>query len=101
MGTAMNELLIGAVVENAAVTKHFAGLIDEVRIWNVARTQAAIGATMSQLLTGTEPGLVGYWAFETASDQATDASPYANHGRLGAASGVDPADPVGSTDVPF
>lgn len=37
------------------------GLISEVRVWNVARTQAEIQADMNRTLAGDEPGLVGYW----------------------------------------
>jgi hypothetical protein len=36
------------------------GAVDELRIWNIARSQAEIQATMAVHLTGTEPGLVGY-----------------------------------------
>jgi len=42
----------------------FAGLIDEVRLWNIARTQEEIQSTMHTTLSGKEPGLVGYWRFE-------------------------------------
>jgi len=40
------------------------GMIDEVRIWNVVRTQAEIKASMSCKLTGDEPGLLAYYDFE-------------------------------------
>ena len=44
----------------AAPAGFFAGDVDEVRIWNVARTQAEIQAAMtSELTTGT--GLIGRW----------------------------------------
>lgn len=37
------------------------GNIDEVRIWNVARTQEEIQQNMKHELSGNEPGLVAYW----------------------------------------
>jgi hypothetical protein len=55
---------------------HFIGLMDEVRIWNVARTEAEIAATMRQRLTGNEPGLVAYWRFDDrGGPTAVDSSP--------------------------
>jgi len=39
----------------------FNGLIDDVRLYNVARTGAAIAADYQQQLVGNETGLVGYW----------------------------------------
>ena len=39
----------------------FGGQLDEVRIWNVARSEADIKATMSKPLDGDEEGLVAYW----------------------------------------
>ncbi len=37
------------------------GDVDEVRIWNVVRTQAEIAQNMYTHLSGNEAGLVGYW----------------------------------------
>lgn len=42
----------------------FHGLMDEVRIWNVARSAADITADFRRELNGNEPGLVAYWNFE-------------------------------------
>jgi hypothetical protein len=42
------------------------GLIDEVRLWRVARTQEEIRATMNSALTGEEEGLAGYWNFDNS-----------------------------------
>jgi len=42
----------------------FQGNLDEVRLWNYARTQAQIAANMNQTLTGTQPGLVAYYDFD-------------------------------------
>ena len=46
------------------------GEIDEFRVWNVARTQEQIRASMHTTLKGDEADLVGYWNFEngTAND---------------------------------
>jgi hypothetical protein len=55
---------------------HFIGWMDEVRIWNVARSEAEIAATMHQRLAGNEPGLVAYWRFDdTGGTTAMDSSP--------------------------
>ena len=36
------------------------GYLDEIRMWNIVRTQEEIQATMNKTLTGNEPGLVAY-----------------------------------------
>ena len=43
----------------------FQGSIDDVRIWNKARTQAEIQADLIRELTGKETGLIGYWNFNS------------------------------------
>jgi len=42
-------------------------MIDEIRAWNVAKTQAEVQDAALQALTGQEPGLVGYWNFDNPS----------------------------------
>lgn len=72
----------------------FNGSIDEVRIWNVARTTEEIHENMHSLLTGDEEGLVGYWRFNEGLGQiANDLSPYENHGQLGHTPNKDNGDP--------
>nr|NQU89287.1 choice-of-anchor D domain-containing protein [Bacteroidota bacterium] len=44
-------------------TLYFNGEIDEVRVWNYARTQEEIQSSMYTSLTGDEAGLQGYWNF--------------------------------------
>ena len=46
----------------------FAGSLDEVSIWRVARSAAEIQADMFRSLSGAEPGLVAYWPFDDDSD---------------------------------
>jgi|GEM_PF-1771008 len=51
---------------------YFDGRIDEVRIWDITRSQTQIRDTMCQKLTGNETGLVGYWRFDReTSDTST------------------------------
>ena len=59
----------------------FDGLIDEVRIWNIARPQEHIRATMNEKLQGNEPDLVAYFSFNDGTGY--DSSQHSgNHGRL-------------------
>ena len=61
-------------------TQYWPGMLDEVRIWNLARTHEEIRSTMNAPLTGDEPGLAGYWNFDDGT--ADDLSPSGNHGAL-------------------
>ncbi len=46
----------------------FNGLIDDVRLWNTARTADDIQRNMQRTLSGNESGLQGYWKFDEGSD---------------------------------
>ena len=65
---------------------YLTGEMDEVRIWEHARSEEEIRGTMNRRLTGSEPGLAGYWNYnEVLDDQNVyDFSPYGSHGTLGA-----------------
>ena len=58
----------------------FQGQLDEIRIWNIARTSQEIQHTMYTTLTAAEEGLVGYWNFDDGS--AADKTAHSNHGSL-------------------
>jgi hypothetical protein len=70
----------------------FNGLVDELRIWSVARTDAEIMGAYDKALAGNEAGLVGYWKFDeaagatTAVDSVTTAGHVAHPGTLMATS---------------
>jgi Concanavalin A-like lectin/glucanases superfamily len=62
---------------------HFTGIMDEVRIWNIARAKSDIQSTMWTILSGTETGLTGYWQFNEASGTtASDLTASHNYGTL-------------------
>ena len=48
----------------------FEGQLDNAGVWNVARTQTEIQASMNGEVTGAESGLLGYWSFD--EDSSTD-----------------------------
>jgi len=59
------------------------GVIEEVRIWNVARTEAEIQMDMHREIFGAEPGLAGYWRFnEGSGNTAFDQTSNGNDGTL-------------------
>ena len=65
------------------------GQLDEVRLWNVARTQGQIQASMMGELTGSEPGLVGYWPLDEGTGTVVrDRTANGNNGTLGGAFGA-------------
>ena len=62
---------------------HFLGQMDEVRIWNIARTQAQIQSAMYSTLVGTETGLTGYWPMnEGSGTTVSDKCSAGNNGAL-------------------
>lgn len=64
-------------------TLRFKGMIDEIRIWNRALTQGEIQNEMCKKISGTEPGLIGYWTFdEITGSTVVDKSPNGFDGQL-------------------
>ncbi|MDD4374710.1 MAG: T9SS type A sorting domain-containing protein [Bacteroidales bacterium] len=89
--------LIGAALKQGSLISghYFPGKIDEVRIWNTARTEAEIRENMMRNLAGNENGLVAYYRFDhldgtTLYDQTSNA----NNGTL---TNMEPADWVASS----
>jgi hypothetical protein len=78
----------------------FDGDIDEVRIWNLARTPADIQAAMNVRLSGTLGGLVAYYRLNDGSGQTvTDSSGNARNALLGTKGSVQILDPSWMTDL--
>lgn len=57
-------LQIGVINYGGSPSQYLDGKVDELRIWNVARTQTEINNNKNIELTGSESGLVAYYPFE-------------------------------------
>lgn len=67
--------------------QYFDGIIDEVRVWNVVRTQTQIQDNMRAALDGDETGLAGYWKLDEGSGSTTaDSTANSNDGTINGAS---------------
>jgi hypothetical protein len=76
--------------KNTNDSLYFDGCIDEVRIWNTARTQQQIQDNMNAELVGNESGLVGYWKLnEGTGATANDSTSNNNDGTISGASWTD------------
>lgn len=77
----------------------FPGKIDEVRVWNIGRTEKQIKSTMNSKLSedyysAPDSGLVAYWNLDEGSGQVIfDLSRNGNNGILGSSNSTDKKDP--------
>lgn len=63
--------------------EYWPGSMDEVRIWNVARTASDIQTSRSNRLSGAESGLVGYWRFDEGTNSILfDATAFGRNGTV-------------------
>ncbi|WP_197371087.1 LamG-like jellyroll fold domain-containing protein, partial [Streptomyces clavuligerus] len=87
------ELRIGADRDGA----FFAGVVDEVRVWDRARAQVEIGDERAHRLIGNEPGLAAYYRLDEGSGtRVYDQTDTAAHGTVaGGARWVTSLAPVG------
>lgn len=61
INTSSGNMRIGQRVD---AQRHFDGTIDEVRVWNYAKTQAEIVSTLGNELCSPQAGLVAYYRFD-------------------------------------
>ena len=72
---------IGRQQPTACQCNHFNGTMDELRIWNVARTQAQIQANMNFTVANNSTGLAAYYKFDEGTGSTTaDATSNGNNG---------------------
>jgi proline iminopeptidase len=74
------DLFIGKGDPEYSSGEYFHGVLDEIRLWNVARSEQEIRTTMNARLAGEEKGLVAYWNFDDGT--VNDLSGHANHGQF-------------------
>jgi hypothetical protein len=87
-------LMIGVDFGNGSTPRSFDGRIDEVRVWNTARTESDIRSGMNRILDGDESGLVAYYRMDAISGSVvTDETGNGHHGE---ATNMDDADRVAS-----
>ena len=81
--------VVGQEWRGSELSDFFEGVIDDVRIWNKARTPEEIRETMNHSLTGLEDGLIGYWRFnEGLGTTVADATGNSNDGTVHGASWI-------------
>lgn len=78
---------------DSLISRPWHGSIDEVRIWNVARTQTEIQNNTDSPLTGSEAGLAHYYRFDATAGQVAVDSAGGSDGLLGSTTGEDINDP--------
>jgi hypothetical protein len=95
---------MGCTLSGTSPSSLLVGGLDEVRVWNIGRTQTQINSTRFSVLNGNEAGLVGYWRLNEGGGQTAANSASATTGSLNgtlgasaAASIDDPAWSFGST----
>ncbi len=80
------------------------GFLDEVRLWDIARSEQQIAADYNKILDPTTAGLVGYWNFDEEDGQTIyDITGNGNNGLLGATDAIgldDPTRVVSTAPVP-
>jgi gliding motility-associated-like protein len=83
------------------VIYRFHGTVDEIRLWNRGLSEAEIRSTMCVNLTGSEPGLIGYWNFnETKGNTVFDLTDNGNNGTFeGTPKRVTSGAPIGDESI--
>lgn len=92
-GSSQAVLHVGGIINNASRNWTFQGEVDEVQVWDIARSEEEIAAGLNVGLTGSEPGLRAYYKMsDGAGTSLTDDSVNDWTGTLHDGGGDVPAD---------
>ena len=93
-----NDLKIGKFIHNGN-DRFYNGKIDDIRLWNLARTASQIKGYRFSTLKGIESGLTGYWKADTGSGTVLyDQTSSANNGQILGASWLIEDSPINFSD---
>jgi hypothetical protein len=83
-------ITIGRSIDSGGPGRYLSGQIDDVRIWNLARSQQDIRSSRFHRLQGNEAGLIAYWPMDEAIGSTTvpDVSGHSNDGTLQRGAGL-------------
>lgn len=71
------------IIGSDGSSNHLTGLLDDVRVYDAARSSSDVASDFAMELTGSEANLVGYWKFnENQGLSVGDASAHGNNGTL-------------------
>src|SRR5699024_7961174 len=73
------QFTVGAYRDGDEYVAGFAGQVQQVRLWDHARSEEQLSDTMFRPLTGAEDGLAAYWPLQ---DSCIDGTGRGNDGRL-------------------
>lgn len=80
--------------DNVPASYYFCGQIDEIKVWDYARSGSEIKNSYLVKIDPNTPGLVGYWQFdENDGQEIQDSTLHRNHGYLGGTNQIEPSDP--------
>ncbi len=90
----VNPTIIGMGGRTTNMDRFFSGIMVDVRMWNIARSQSELQGNMNKFLEGNEDGLIGYWRMDEGSGQTVfDLSNSGYDLQLGSTSNTDINDP--------
>lgn len=70
--TSADRYSLGQEWDNTTTSQFYKGQIDDLRIWDYARTDSEVSTGMDQQLNGTESGLIAYYDFDQGTAAANN-----------------------------
>lgn len=97
-GGANATLTLGGAFSGGTIADNLDGRIDDIRIWDTARTEDDIRLNYNQQLSGSETGMVANYSFDNVQNGAVfDKTANGNNGQLGTVTLGDDLEPTTDT----